>query len=119
MRHYAIVVTLILVALATARVEQLRAEPYDENVRLVRVTWYLPTGNPTASGRWPEPGATASCPVEIELGRWVMVADMLRRCDDRGRGVHGARVDIFVANRAEGEALTARIGDWAEMMEVE
>ena len=64
------------------------------------VTAYTHTGDPTASGRWPEAGVTAACHDGVPLGTWIVSESVgARRCDDRiGRG---ADFDVFVDTRAE------------------
>ena len=50
----------------------------------VHVTFYMATGNPTASGEWPHDG-TAGCSADFALGTVFVLPDgRAVRCDDRG-----------------------------------
>ena len=75
-----ILVLAVLVLSVWVSVGMLRAEPES---RMVRVTYYGPTGNPTASGIWPYEGM-AACSWEMPLGVWVRIEETLLRCLDRG-----------------------------------
>ena len=104
-------IVLTLVVLATCRAAQ--AQLYVERVQLVRVTYYVSTGNPTASGAWPVAGWTAACSFDLPLGTWVRLPDGVdRQCVDRGQ-LTPTWVDIYVDSHAEGRALIGVVGETA------
>jgi hypothetical protein len=82
---------------------------------LSRVTYYVVTGNPTASGEWPYVGSCA-CSYMYPLGTQFLLPDgWVVTCNDRGM-LTGSWVDIFVPSTAWGQANVAEAyGSWADV----
>lgn len=97
---------LVLVGLGVAlHLAELRAVAAS-----MRLTYYLPTGSPTASGPWPYSGS-AACSWNLPFGTLVELPDGTQlTCIDRGHLGSSGWVDAFVHSHAEGRALIARNG---------
>ena len=82
----------------------------------VRVTTYLPTGSPMASGLWPFEGA-AACSWNFPMGTVLELHDgLVITCLDRGdlgNGVPYSWVDIFLPTLAQASEVFWRYGGWS------
>lgn len=86
----------------------------------VRITYYLPTGSPMASGRYPYVGA-AACSYNYPLGtRLRFVADgWVVTCEDRGLLGYEGWVDVFAPSDDWGRRyVRGDYGDYTEVIEV-
>jgi hypothetical protein len=82
---------------------------------MVKLTYYLPTGNRMANGQWPFPGA-AACGYDMETGTVLRFGDGREVvCLDRGRLSNG-HVDVYAQSHGEGRQLIANYGTvtWVE-----
>lgn len=96
------------------------AQP-NASVQTVRVTYYLPTGSPMASGNYPYVGA-AACSYNYPLGtRLRFLSDgWIVTCEDRGLLGYNGWVDVFSPSSAWGiENVVGAYGDYAEVEVVE
>jgi hypothetical protein len=81
----------------------------------VAVSWYLPTGNVTASGVYPYPGS-AGCSLNFPLGTVLAFEDGREVvCLDRGLLGTSGHVDIYVPSRAEGAVVARSYGGRADV----
>jgi hypothetical protein len=78
----------------------------------VRLTVYLPTGNPTYSGHWPYYGS-AACSWNLPLGTVLELSDGHQViCIDRGRLGNEGWVDLYVPDFSTGSWLQRYYGEW-------
>ncbi len=99
-----LLLSLALWALAGALLPA-RARQRTLVVEQATLTYYLPTGQVTALGIWPEEGATVGCGWEVPLGATVTFANGdTYLCADRGL-TSGPWVDFFSWTDADGRAL--------------
>lgn len=81
----------------------------------VKLTYYLPTGNRTASGVWPYAGSAACSPDLMPYGFGTLIqfedTGEIVSCEDTGSGVLWRHVDRFVYSHGEGRALIATYGE--------
>lgn len=102
---------LVMVGLAMA----LHYAELEASAAGMRLTYYLPTGNPTASGAWPYPGS-AACSYNLPFGSIVELPDGTQLvCIDRGHLGAAGWVDVFVHSHAEGQAMIARNGTYPDI----
>ncbi|MTI82089.1 MAG: hypothetical protein FH758_14710 [Firmicutes bacterium] len=74
---------------------------YEQEMDML-ATAYTHTGNPTASGEWPEPGMVAVDPNVIPLGTRVYVEGYgYATALDTGSAIKGNRVDLFMDTKKE------------------
>lgn len=93
-----IILIAVLALVGLALVQPVGAESFDANVRVARVTYYRPTGNPTASGAWPTEGVTVACSYDLAIGTWVTLDGVDLRCEDRGH-LAPTHLDVYCESR--------------------
>lgn len=98
-----------LVLVAAAGLLSLPVKPVPVEAASVSLTYYLPTGNRTASGEWPHQGS-AACSYQWPFGTILEFEDGWQVvCLDRGMLGH-SHIDVFVLSHAEGRYLIGKYG---------
>jgi hypothetical protein len=93
MRGQLLLLGVLVLSLLATILTPAAAEP---DVREARITYYVWTGQPMASGLYPYPGV-AACSYDLPLETWIVLDGVLLQCLDRGH-LTPTWVDVYCAD---------------------